>query len=598
MPTTVAQHLSELRRHMRQRGLAFYLVPSTDEYLLEFPPPYAERRAAISGFDGSAGDALIGLEEAHLWVDSRYHIQAEQQSGGAFQVHKLGLPGVLSWSQWLYAEARRRGALRVGYDPAVLPASTAQLLRRSLRRTSSSASPEHPNLVDAVWTERPHAQTHPLRSLPKAWCGEAPQEKLARIRTRLRKARAHALVLTRLDEIAWTLNLRGEDIPHTPVFPARFVITRKEAVCYTDHPLDREARQALHGAVQIAPMQACLPALRALAQAGKRVWADADGMSEVLWEGIKGAARVHSPTPVQAMKAIKHVAEIERSHVAHRHAACAKVRAFSTLEAQIAEGTAVSEKAFAAQLDAEYARAPGFAGLSFPTIAAYGANSAIVHYSKPSEAVVLRPGGLLLVDSGVQLHGATTDDTRSVCIGQPTREQQCVFTRTLRAHIRLAMQIFPQGTTGQVLDALARATLWNAGLDYGHGTGHGVGAMLGVHEGPQSLTPRSQVPLEVGMIVSNEPGCYRPGWGGVRCENLYLVEEAPGLPAHPGGHTWLRLTPLTWLPFERRLITPRSLGAEERNWLNEYHRQVEERLGPHLGEQEHRHWLHRACAAL
>jgi Xaa-Pro aminopeptidase len=271
------------------------------------------------------------------------------------------------------------------------------------------------------------------------------------------------------------------------------------------------------------------------------------------------------------------------------------VRAFSGVQAAFLEGQRVSEADVAARLREEYAREEGFADLSFNTIAAFGANGAIVHYGTPDPEQALRAGGLLLVDSGVQILGATTDDTRTIAIGTPDDLQRARFTDVLRAHIRLAMQIFPEGTTGLMLDALARSPLWNEGLDYGHGTGHGVGAFLNVHEGPQSISARGLVPLEPGMIVSNEPGYYHAGWGGIRCENLYVVEEALGLRAHPAGKRWLRFSPLTVLPFDRTLIDWARLSHEERGWLTDYHRWVEETLAPRL-EEPHRHWLAEACA--
>jgi Xaa-Pro aminopeptidase len=298
---------------------------------------------------------------------------------------------------------------------------------------------------------------------------------------------------------------------------------------------------------------------------------------------------------VVSMKAVKNPVEITVSREAHLKSGSAKVRSLSQLASRLAEGQRVSEADYAQLLYEEYAREEGFSDLSFTTIAAFGANGAIVHYGTPDPRQALRAGGLLLVDSGVQILGATTDDTRTVAIGAPDAAQREHYTAVLRGHIRLALQIFPEGTTGQMLDALARSPLWNEGLDFGHGTGHGVGAYLNVHEGPQSISSRGTVPLEPGMIVSNEPGYYRAGWGGIRLENLYVVEEALGMPAHPGGKRWLRFSPLTAIPFDGALVDWPRLTREEFGWLRDYHAWVEGLLAPRL-DAPHRHWLHAACA--
>ena len=295
------------------------------------------------------------------------------------------------------------------------------------------------------------------------------------------------------------------------------------------------------------------------------------------------------------MKAIKNPVEIVVSREAHLRSGAAKVRSFSRLAALLNEGIGISEAGYADLLYEEYAREEGFSDLSFTTISAYGENGAIVHYGTPDPRTMLEPGGLLLVDSGVQIVGATTDDTRTLAIGKPTAEQRRHYTDVLKGHIRLAGQVFPDKTTGQALDVLARAPLWNEGLDYGHGTGHGVGAYLNVHEGPQSLSSRGTTPLEAGMILSNEPGYYRAGWGGIRLENLYVIEEALGLPSHPGGKRWLRFSPLTMLPFDCQLIDWGRLGGQEGQWLTDYHALVWESLSALLDEP-HRIWLEAACA--
>ncbi len=295
------------------------------------------------------------------------------------------------------------------------------------------------------------------------------------------------------------------------------------------------------------------------------------------------------------MKATKNSAEIAAMRNAHVHAAVAKIRSLARLERQIAAGQRVSELAYANMLYEEYASEAGFSDLSFTTIAAAGPNGAIVHYSQASPEVELHHGELFLVDSGVQVLGGTTDDTRTVSIGTPTDRQQQLYTLVLRCHIALARQKFPEGTSGVALDGITRALLWNAGLDYGHGTGHGVGAFLNVHEGPQRISTRgSDEPLLPGMVVSNEPGYYEEGWGGIRLENLYVVERDDDMPPHPSGKRWLRLHTLTLIPFDKRLIEWSQLTEAERHWLARYYEQVEEIVGPRLSGAD-REWLREAC---
>jgi Xaa-Pro aminopeptidase len=601
-PEAVAARLAALRALMARQGLDLYLVPSADEHQNEYLPAYRRRREAVTGFTGSAGDAIIGASEAHLFVDSRYHLQADQEADPArFTVHKLGLAGVGDPFAWLTAREAGHGALRVGCDPFLLSLRTAQRFRAALRRAESQLVAVAGNLVDAVWADRPDAPGSGIYTLPDALTGEPVGDKLARVRAELERAQAGLLVLTRLDEVAWLTNLRGADIPCNPVFEAYLVLERERAQCFTDNPVPAAVRMALAGRVDFRPdgeLAAGLGEALGRLAPGLRCWLDRDSSSEGV-RLLAGEAPVldDAPNPVARLKALKNAVEIERARQAHVRSGAAKVRSFSLLAQRLAGGDRVSEADYAALLRAEYAREEGFSDLSFDTIAAFGENGAIVHYGTPDPARWLQPGGMLLVDSGIQLLGATTDDTRTLAIGAPTPEQRRRYTDVLRAHVRLAMQVFPEGTTGQMLDAVARSPLWNQGSDYGHGTGHGVGAFLNVHEGPQSISQRGTVALEPGMIVSNEPGYYRAHWGGIRLENLYVVEEALGLPPHPGGKRWLRFSPLTLLPFDRALIEAERLAPEEQAWLADYHRRVWDLLSPELPE-EPREWLRQACGPL
>jgi Xaa-Pro aminopeptidase len=513
------------------------------------------------------------------------------------QVHKLGLPGVEDWAGWLTRREERQGPLRVGFDPFLLSVRVADRLQAALRRKESALAPVEGNFVDAVWADRPPAPRSAVYALPDTLTGEPVADKLARVREDMKKVGAALLVLTRLDDVAWLGNLRGADIPFNPVFEGYALIGAKEAVIFTDNPVPEAVREALAAIIAFKPYAALPAALNeALGRSGDGTcWMDRESTSHGVRLLAGGAPLLlDAPNPVARLKAIKNPVEIERARAGHLKSGAAKVRAFSRLHGLLAQGRSVSEADFAELLLREYAREEGFSDLSFETIAAFGPNAAIVHYGTPDPATRIAPGAMLLVDSGIQVLGATTDDTRTVAIGTPDELQRERYTGVLRSHIRLAMQIFPEGTTGQMLDALARSPLWNEGLDYGHGTGHGVGAFLNVHEGPQSVSARGLVPLEPGMIVSNEPGYYRAGWGGIRLENLYVVEEALGLPGHPGGKRWLRFSPLTVIPFDPALTDPERMAGEERAWLAAYHRYVWESLSPRL-EEPHRAWLRRTC---
>ncbi|MEE8436191.1 MAG: aminopeptidase P family protein [bacterium] len=611
---TIAERLSGLRELMAGQELDVYLVPSSDEHQNEYLPAHTQRRHAISGFAGSAGEVVVTAETAHLFVDSRYHLQGEQEvPPGMFQVHKLGLEGEAELPDWLTAFEKTAGrGVRVGFDPFLITLRTARRLSRALKHPDSALKPVDRNLVDAVWDGRPAPPLKPVISLPDALTGETTSSKLERVRHAMAEAGAAALVLTRLDDVAWLTNRRGGDIPFNPVFDAYMVVEAERAVCYTGNPGENGDALADTDAIHFAGLEEFPAALKTLGEKGDKggkggiggtggaVWLDPACTSEGTRLLVQGAEPVTetvttTPNPVTALKAIKNPVEITVSREAHLKAGAAKVRSLSLLHSMLAEGERVSEAGFAELLAGEYAKEEGYRDFSFGTISAYGANGAIVHYGAPDPERMLEPGGLLLIDSGVQMLGATTDDTRTIAIGTPDEVQRRHFTSVMRGHIRLAMQIFPAGTTGIMLDALARSPLWNEGLDYGHGTGHGVGAYLNVHEGPQSISARGAVPLEAGMIVSNEPGYYRPGWGGIRIENLYVVEEALGMAPHPAGKSWLRLSPLTAIPFDAALIDMSRLMAEEKAWLTGYHLWVAEMLSPRL-EEPHRRWLIAACA--
>ena len=595
---TLSNRLAKLHQRMGEAQVDAYLVLSSDAHLNEYVPEYTRRRTAITGFRGSAGDALICPEGSHLFVDSRYHLQADDEvDHDKFRVHKLGLAGEKSLSQWLAEMEKERGSIRVGFDPLVVSMQAYNAYRAALKSPDSALVPLYDNLVDAVWDEQPPPPANPIYRLPDDVTGCCVAGKLSDIRREMEYAGATQLVLTKLDETAWVTNLRGTDIAYNPVFESYLVIDRERATCFTRVSPPADVIDALASLIDFEPYDTYADAMKRYgAEALGTVWLDSSGTTigtRLLLHQDQDL--VEKPNPIVALKAIKNEAEIAASRNSHRHAAAAKIRSFKRMQDSIKAGERISEADYSQLLYEEYSSEEGFYDLSFTTIAAAGANGAIVHYADASPDVPLRDGEMFLVDSGVQLMGGTTDDTRTVIVGEPSKRQKEVYTLVLRGHINLAMQKFPEGTGGIALDALARTFLWNAGLDYGHGTGHGVGAFLNVHEGPQRITPRgADEPFKIGMIVSNEPGYYEAGWGGVRLENLYVVVPDEDMPGHPDGRQWLRMESLTLIPFDKELIDWDQLSSGERQWLEGYHQQVWDTIAPML-EGADREWLREAC---
>ena len=595
---TPTQRLTDLCQRMEEAGVDGYIVLSSDAHLNEYVPEYTRRRTAITGFRGSAGDVLVFPDKSHLFVDPRYHLQADDEvDHDHIRVHKLGMTGEKTLGQWLTEMEKERGSIRVGFDPFVVSTQAHAAYKAALKSPDSELVPLEDNLVDEVWEDQPPPPANPIYALGDELTGCSVAGKLASIREQMEEAGATLLVLTKLDEIAWVTNLRGTDIAYNPVFEGYMIIDMERATCFTRTSPPPEVLNDLDGSIGFEPYEAYAETMKRIgAEASGKVWLDPRGVTMGTRLMLHEDQQVHErPNPTVALKAIKNDTEIAASRNSHRHAAAAKIRSFRRLQDSIRSGATVSEEAYSDMLYEEYSSEEGFYDLSFTTIAAAGNNGAIIHYADASPDVPLRDGELFLVDSGVQLLGGTTDDTRTVIVGTPSERQKEVYTLVLKGHINLAMQKFPEGTGGVALDALARSHLWNAGLDYGHGTGHGVGAFLNVHEGPQSITARSgDETFKVGMIVSNEPGYYEAGWGGVRLENLYVVAPEDEMPGHPDGRKWMRFDPLTLIPFDKDLIDWDRLTAGERAWLEDYHKEVWETIAPMLEEGD-REWLREAC---
>jgi Xaa-Pro aminopeptidase len=574
-----AQLLSYVQARLEEGSLDYYWVPSSDEYLNEYVPEHLRRLREVSGFTGSAGDVLVAPSSARIFVDGRYHVQVDQEvDAERFDVHKVGAPGVVALRPFLESEARRHEALRVGVDPRVVSHRGFRALEALLAGHGGELVALDDNLVDAGWSARPA----PLRGpIVEVGCGEGgaePQERLAKVRSALGALGADATVLTRLDQVAWLLNRRGSDIAYNPVFEAVLVLLPKRLVLFVDAA--RWSCFAGLAGLETRPLESFAEELVELARAHRgRFLVDPSLSSHGVTTLLRRAeARcVHGLDPVESLKSLKGSEELEAMGRAGRQASRAKVKALCWLEGELAAERRVTERGFAEHLEATYAAEPGYHGLSFQSISAAGANAAIVHYGSPSDSVALARGGLFMIDSGAHIGGGTTDATRTVlCGGQPSDEQRRCYSVVLAGHAACAGLRFPVTVTGGQLDAITRAPLWRHGLDYIHGTGHGVGAWLNVHEGPVSIGlpdrgAATQRRLEPGQVLSIEPGVYREGWGGVRLENLYQVCDDG---EDDLGRARRRFAPLTWVPFDRRLIDPALLGSEGLAFVDGYHRGV------------------------
>ena len=588
--------LVRLRDAMREHEIAAYLVPSSDPHQSEYVPEHWARRQWMSGFTGSAGELVVGLEGGGLWTDGRYHLQARQQlRGSGLKLFPVGDRDVPTLEEHL-AKTLPRGAA-VGVDPAVVSMKRTRRIARKFAPAGVTLKPIDENLVDAVRGPVPGRRARAsVAPLPTRFSGESSASRLRRVRRAMRGRKADALVVTTLDAIAWLFNVRGSDVAYNPVVIAYAVVTPDEAVLHVDRgKLDAAAEAHLRRTVRIEPYAGIRRTLRGLGRRKAAVWIDPETTSLMCARHLEGAKPILAPSPIPRMKARKNAVELAGIRAAHRRDGAVMVRFLHWLERSVPAG-GVTEMSAAAKLDGLRAAGERFRGLSFPTIAGYADHGAIIHYSVDEASdIPLRPEGLFLVDSGGHYLDGTTDVTRTLLLGgRPTDAQRDSYTRVLKGHIAIATARFPAGTTGARLDTLARAALWQSGRDYPHGTGHGVGAFLNVHEGPQSISHRStEVPLEPGNIQSNEPGYYEPGAFGIRIENLVEVVKDEAI----APRDFLRFDTLTLCPIEKRLVDPELLSAGERGWLDAYHARVLDTLGPDLDGDE-RAWLEGACAPL
>ncbi len=596
---TVRARIEQLRRLMARAGLDAYYVPSTDPHQSEYVPDCWQRRRFLSGFTGSAGDVVVTRRAAGLWTDGRYFLQAAQElQGSGVDLYRLGVPGVPTLPAWLAATLKP--GMTLGADPQLVSRALHGELQQALRQAGAQLKLLEGNLVDRVWgASRPGRSAAPIEVLGQRLTGATAGQKLRWVRAEMARQGVDAHVITSLDAIAWLFNVRAADVAHNPVAIAYALITRRAATLYTDlRKVGPAAARALRAHAAFQPYEAVGPALAAMGKARLRVWADSATANMWVLGKLKGCPLLVEPSPVYRLKARKNEAEVAGMRAAHLRDGVAMARLLAWLPGAVAAG-GQTEHTVAQRVDALRAEQARFRGTSFGTIAGYGRNGAVIHYEASAEgAARLRPRGMLLLDSGGQYADGTTDITRTVLLGgQPSREQRDRFTRVLKGHIALITCRFPAGTVGKQLDTVARLPLWRAGLNYNHGTGHGVGFFLNVHEGPQSISPTrcTGAPLEAGNILSIEPGYYKEGRYGIRIENLALVVPDPeaSTPEQP----WLRFEPLTLCPIDTRLVDRALLAPEELRWLNDYHRQVRAALSPHLEGADLR-WLRQATRRL
>jgi len=586
----IPERLADLRALMQESDVDLYLVPSADEHQNEYVPVHRARREFLSGFSGSAGDLLVGLDEAWLFADGRYHLQAgEQIADTGITLVKLGAPGAQTLTKLLTDLARSRPGLRLGIDPMVIPTSSGTSLAKVLENDGGELVDIPGNLPDQIWEATFSPSTSTLRALPVTWTGRTAGEKVKELREDLLEAGATSTVVVKLDQIAWLFNLRSsDDIPYNPVFESFLIVDQTRVNLFLvggearlpdnweERPQDLVVREYSAFPAALQGMTGSV-----LIDRGST----SRGVDSVLRE--VGCKVVSAPAPLEKRKSRKNPAEQTAQKRANLRASVVKTQALLWLRREVAAGRTVTEISFKDQIESLYAKQDGYSGLSFTTISATGANGAIVHYGDCSEAP-LRSGDLFLVDSGAHIAGGTTDDTRTVSVGPcEDPEKRRIYTLVLKGVIACARQMIPEGTAGSALDAHARSALWNDGLNYDHGTGHGVGAFLNVHEGPFAICerdrrPSSRVGLEPDIVTSIEPGYYRAGWGGIRLENLFIMESAH----EDAGKKWMRLASLTWVPFDRELIDNDLLDAHERAWLDDYHAHCIEVLSPLLSETD------------
>ena len=588
---TINERVERLRSWMKENGISAFVFPSSDPHNSEYVAEHWKSREWISGFSGSAGTAVVTLEHAALWTDSRYFIAAEKELKGTdFQLIKLRVEGTPSISEWLVRELSNYQKAVVGVDGNVNSFTEVSSMERELASKANITVRTDADPMAELWMDRPVIPDNKVSLHPLEYSGESTSSKISRIRKQLADSGADGLLVTALDEIAWVLNLRGSDVHCNPVFVSYLLISPEKVVLYINNvKLLAEVKDYLTSEqIAVDAYEAVVDGLRSYE--GKSLLVDMSSTNYLLATAVPTEKLCEGVSPIASMKAIKNEAEQEGFRVAMLRDGVAVVKFLAWLKPAVEAG-GQTEISLNERLTALRAEQPKFKGISFDTIVGYEEHGAIVHYeATPETDIPVEPHGLVLIDSGAQYLDGTTDITRTIALGEITEEQRRVYTLVLKGHIQLDMCRFPAGACGSQLDAIARVPMWREGYNYMHGTGHGVGSYLNVHEGPHQIRMEWRpAPLQAGMTVTNEPGIYLEGKFGVRIENTLLIVPAETTPFGD----FLKFETLTLAPIDTTPIVFEMLSEEEREWLNNYHHRVYESLKPYLTAVE-QEWLRKA----
>lgn len=592
MKEYIAQRLEALREVMRREKLDAFIFPSTDPHNSEYVPDRWKGREWISGFNGSAGTAVVTMHSAALWTDSRYFIAAaDQLSGTEFQLMKLKIEGTPTISEWLGSELREVSSAQVGVDGMCNSAANVEVLVSDLRREGGITVRTNLDPLDIVWTDRPQIPASKVEIQPVELAGETVASKLTRIRKALRDLHADGMLMSSLDDVAWTLNLRGTDVHCTPVFVSYLLISTTSATLYINkEKLTPEVEAHLESqGVKMAGYDDVRKGIKEYAE--YNILLDPNETNYTLSRLVDVQEVIRHKSPIPAMKAIKNEAEIRGYRSAMLKDGIALVKFLRWLKPAVETG-GQTEISIDKKLTSLRAEQPLFRDISFDTIAGYGAHGAIVHYeATPETDIPLEPHGLLLLDSGAQYQDGTTDITRTIALGPVSDYEKHIYTLVLKGHIQLEICKFPSGASGTQMDILAREAMWREGLNYLHGTGHGVGSYLSVHEGPHQFRLEwMPAPFLENMTVTDEPGIYLAGQFGVRIENTLLISHYKDTEFGK----FLQFESLTLCPIDTTPVVKEELLPEEVAWLNEYHQHVYDMLAPHLDDEGDKQWLRKA----
>ncbi|MCQ2310394.1 MAG: aminopeptidase P family protein [Paludibacteraceae bacterium] len=595
----IKERLAALRALMKENRLSAYIVPGTDPHASEYMAPHWMEMSWITGFLGESGTAVVTLDKALLWTDSRYYLQAEAElQGSTFELMRESDVDCPSIAEWLLSTVNCQLSTKVGVNPEMYSINGYRDLKAEL--AEGGLQIQSIDLIRPIWTEnRPEIPMNPLYIYDDRFAGQSVADKLARVRASLNEHRCDALVIAELDEIGWLLNIRGTDVEYTPCVIAYCVVEQNRCTLFVDaRKVPEEAATILNDkGITLQPYEAVFDYLKQTPFA--RVLMDGNRVNEALYECVR-SCKVVSPSPLQIMMSVKNETELAGTRAAMRRDAVALTRFFKWLE-QEALQSPQTEITLADKLHDFRAMGENFTGESFGTIAGWNANGAIVHYAaKPDSCAAIEGNGVLLLDSGGQYLDGTTDITRTVWVGDAaaiSAELKHDFTLVLKGHIALAKARFPKGTRGNQLDVLAHQYMWAEGISYGHGTGHGVGHFMGCHEGPANIrTDNNTNPIRLGNIFSDEPGIYRAGKYGIRTENLVATREMPAMP-RTTGEMYYEFETLTLCFYDTRLMDKSMLTPDEVAWINNYHAWVEHEIAPLLTKDEAA-YLHTKCAPI